>query len=321
MRKTVLTFGMVCLLTTGCKQVEVTDVRVAPYQGDRKAAVSLTFDDGMLCHYTDVAPELEKNGLRGTFWIIGANMDSDVPDYPWMTWEQVADMSRRGHEMSNHSWNHHDLTQLSEEQLRWEIAHNDSVIETVTGKRPKTFCYPYNAMNEQVVAICSEGRVGTRTFQEAQGQKDSHQTAETMTAWLDTIVARCDWGVTMTHGTTYGWDMWEEPQLLYDFFGQLAARNEEVWVAPFAQVAAYIEESKQCVWSWTKNHNCLVLSADIPNLDPTLYDEPLTFVVSGNFTDQKISASQGSKALEVKNLGDCLHIDVLPNGEEVIVKW
>lgn len=307
--------------TTACQQVEIKDVQVAQYQGDKKAAISFTFDDGMLCHYTDIAPALEQNGLRGTFWIIGANMDTDVPDYPWMTWEQVADLARRGHEIGNHSWNHPDLTKISEEQLHWEVNHNDSVIEMVTGQRPKSFCYPYNAMSDTVVAFCSLGRVGTRTFQEAQGQRESHQDAESMTMWLTDLMARGEWGVTMTHGTTYGWDMWDDPQLLYNFFAEAKTYADSLWIAPFGNVAAYLKERENAIVSWTSNGNTIVLTPRVHDLDTELFNEPLTFRIEGNFEGLSISATQNYQTIEVKNLGTHILFDAVPNGEEVILKW
>ena len=309
------------VVATGCDSVEVTGVEVAHFQGDRQAAVSLTFDDGMLCHYTDVAPALEANGLRGTFWIIGSNMGKDEPEYPWMTWEQVADLSRRGHEISNHSWTHPSLPSLTADELRYEVLHNDSVIEQQTGRRPKTFCYPYNAMSDEVVAFCSEGRVGTRTFQASHGQRESHQTLDSMKRWLDDVISREEWGVTMTHGTTYGWDMWDDPQQLYDFFAVLRESEPSVWVAPFANVAAYIAERDHSQLSWTANQRCLVLTPMLDGLDTALYDEPLTYRINGTFRGVEATAKQGTADVAVRNLGNALLLDAVPNGEEVIVRW
>lgn len=321
MKHILFPMAMIATMATSCRQIEITNVQVTQYQGERRAAISLTFDDGMLCHYTDVAPALEQCGLRGTFWIIGSNMGRDDAGYPWMTWQQVADLAQRGHEISNHSWTHPDLTKLTEEQLRWEIAHNDSVIESVTGKKPITFCYPYNAFNDSVEAICSEGRVGTRTFWESQGQRESHQTLETMTAWMQRLVDNGEWGVTMTHGTTYGWDMWDDPQQLYDFFSVVQSAADSVWTAPFADVAAYIAERNDLHLSWTSNGNTLVITPTLLSLNPSLYTEPLTLGIDADFTDVDVTATQGTQKQEVEHHGSYLLINAVPSGEELIVRW
>lgn len=307
------------LLMTSCSNIQVSSVEALPYKDDCKAAISFTFDDGMLCHYTDIAPELEKRDMRGTFWIIGANMDTDSPDYPWMTWQQVADLAKRGHEISNHSWHHPDLTQLSEDSLRWEIAYNDSVLESVTGRRPRTFCYPYNAMSDLVVKVANEGRVGTRTYQAAHGQAESHQTADSLTQWLNDVIAQGIWGVTMTHGTTYGWDMWNEPEVLYAFFDEVNAVRDQVWVATFEEVAAYVEETKNLTTKYVYYGNTIKVTAELNDLSPELFDQPLTFAINGSFGDGLFKAVQEGTSLSVLNQGTRLLINAIPNGKEIVI--
>ena len=49
-------------------------VRVAPYYQGRKAALSLTFGDGLQEHFTLLRPELNRRGLRATFAIVGSKV-------------------------------------------------------------------------------------------------------------------------------------------------------------------------------------------------------------------------------------------------------
>lgn len=60
--------------------VKSQTVSVADFLGDRQAAVSLTFDDGIQEHYTLVAPHLNRYALRGTFGINGKYM-CDIDDH------------------------------------------------------------------------------------------------------------------------------------------------------------------------------------------------------------------------------------------------
>lgn len=247
-------------------------------------------------------------------------MGKDEPTYPWMNWEQVADLSRRGHEISNHSWHHPNLTELSEDSLRWEIQYNDSVIESVTGIRPKTFCYPYNAMNDLVVRICSEGRVGTRTFQADHGQIESHQTADSLTQWLNDLLAHRAWGVTMTHGTTYGWDYWTEPEILYRFYDEVKAAEDRVWVGTFAEVSAYIEEQQHLSYMYLKSHRQLVITPYLQDLDSELYCEPVTFCIVGTFGNRTVTAQQSGSDLTTTLSGDTLLVNANPT-DEIVIKW
>ena len=307
------------ILLAGCNSIQVDSVDVAPYLDGRTSAISFTFDDGMLCHYTDIAPELEKRDMRGTFWIIGSNMDTDSPDYPWMSWTQVADLANRGHEISNHTWHHPNLTQIPLDSVRWELQYCDSVLEAVVGHRPKTMAYPYNAMADSVVAACAEGRVGTRTFQTAQGQKESHQTADSLSQWLKQIMSQHAWGVTMTHGTTYGWDMWEQPQLLYNFFTEVQQVRDSVWVGTFEEVASYLAEAADVQIDSLQCGEQIRFVPSLRTLPMALYTQPLTFRLHGKFGDARFAAVQGETTLEIQPVGDGLQLDALPNGVPVVV--
>lgn len=310
------------LMLAACTQQAIQlDASVTPFRDGKQCAISFTYDDGMLCQYTDIAPELEKRGFRGTFWIIGANMDSDVPDYPWMTWDQVADLAQRGHEMSNHTWNHPSLPSLSLDEVRQELAHCDSVLEAVTGKRPITMAYPYNAMSQEVVALCEEGRVGTRTFWTGHGQKDSHTTADSMRVWLQGLLDAGEWGVTMTHGTTYGWDMWDEPEVLYQFYDEVKAHEDKVWVGTFAEVVAYRAERENATVSVQATANKAMIQVQ-HSLDNTLFVEPLTVALRGfDWSSVNPTATQAGQPVSVINQGDCLLVSVQPGEELVEVKW
>ena len=111
----------------GCSADLTPDsVKVTDYKDGKECAVSLTFDDSMKEHYTIVAPELEKRGFRGTFWMCGAWMPADPQaDTTHFTWVEAKEMSDNGHEMSNHTWSHPYLTMLTEDEVIEQIRKNE----------------------------------------------------------------------------------------------------------------------------------------------------------------------------------------------------
>lgn len=320
MKKTL--FPMAALLFAACSPDPVDfEASVTPYLDDKACAISFTYDDGMLCQYTDVAPELEKRGFRGTFWIIGQNMGRVDPEYPWMTWDQVADLSHRGHEMANHTWSHPSLPSLSPEEVAEEVSRCDSMLEVVTGRRTLSLAYPYNAMSPEVVQICEQGRVGTRTFQVGHGEANSFITPDSLTHWLDELIETGDWGVTMTHGTTYGWDMWNHPEWLWHFYDQVKAAEDRVWVGTFAEVCAYQKEREAATLSVEGDSQHLELKVEVP-LDDQLFFQPLTICLRGfDWSGKNPSAMQGEASITVVNRGSSLLLTVNPHGEPVVVKW
>lgn len=320
MRKSFLPLAALLLAACTTEKPMQYDASVTPYLDGKQCAISFTYDDGMLCHYTDIAPELEKRGFRGTFWIIGANMGRDDAGYPWMTWDQVADLARRGHEIANHTWNHPSLPALPIDSVAQELTLCDDKIEAVTGQRPITMAYPYNAMSPEVVAKCEEGRVGTRTVWVGHGQKESHTTPDSMRLWLRGLLDAGEWGVTMTHGTTYGWDMWDRPEDLYEFFDEVKAQQDSVWVATFAQVAAYLKERQAATVQVEGTTHSLKLTVR-HSLDAALFDQPLTIAVKGADWSEVGAFQMSAGVLNVDNRGTELLVTLQPGDEPIELKW
>ena len=260
------------LTLAGCAK---PSAEICSFRGGREAAVSLTFDDGIVDHYTLVAPQLNRLGIHGTFWINPGRIEHDDDYSPYLTWEMCRQMAAAGHEISNHSWSHPHLTRLTPDEVREEVRRADDAIETEVGIRPITFCFPYNSTDSTVTAICGEGRVGMRTFQEGQGQANNHSTAESLASWLRGVIDSREWGVTMTHGIHNGWDQWEDETILWNFYKDLAAKRDSVWIGTFAEVSAYIAERDATTLEASVKGDVLTLTPSC-SLDPSLYREKLT---------------------------------------------
>ena len=276
-------------LTLSCS---VKDAQICKFKDGREAAVSLTFDDGILDHYTLVAPKLDYNGLKATFWICGANIGTDDYYAHRLTWDMCREMAANGHEISSHSWSHKNFAKATEDEIREEVQKNDEIIERELGQKPITFCYPFNAITDAAAAIVEEGRVGVRTYQEAQGQMNTHSTAESLDAWLRKVIDNREWGVTMTHGIHDGWDQWEDEKVLWNFYERLSQKRDSVWVDTFAKVASYIAERDNCsikvTKSWDDDNNSAGKRPDSIQVqlyaDGTAYGDPVTLTSAGNWT-------------------------------------
>lgn len=277
MRNRILIIRLALILTalSSCGSA-VEDIEVATWRGGRKAAVSLTFDDGLLDHYTMVAPKLDSLGLKGTFWVNGKFIGQPDDYAARLTWDMCREMSENGHEISSHTWSHLNLIHLTEPQIREELALNDDAIERVTGKRPVTLAYPFNAWNETVKEMALEGRIGVREYQEPMGYTETGSTFESMKAWLDGMVDKGEWGVTMTHGMLEAWDNWAGREKdFWSFLDWLSRCQDDVWVDTFAAVSAYNAERENCTLTATRHGNKLCLKP-VCTLDPSLYKENLT---------------------------------------------
>lgn len=147
-----------------------TKVSIAPYYQGKKAAISFTYDDGLLEHYTLVAPNLEKRGFRGSFWIIGNVVGVEHHRLgARMTWKQIKKMEKRGHDMGSHGWSHKNCRKVGYDAFMQDVRSNDSAFIANLGHKPLTFAYPYNSKTSEAIKAVEEGRIGSRLFQVGHG--------------------------------------------------------------------------------------------------------------------------------------------------------
>ena len=98
--------------------VEVSDsdsvsVSIAPFYGNARAALSLTYDDGWIDQYELIAPRMDSLGLRVTFFLIGKGLGEGA-----LSWDKIISLDRRGHEIGNHGWTHTDLRKIPSDSVR-----------------------------------------------------------------------------------------------------------------------------------------------------------------------------------------------------------
>lgn len=303
-------------------QAKAQRVGIAPYYEGRPAALSLTFDDGLLDQYTLAYPELKKRNLRATFAVIGSKVGGVVRSKqdrvdgtdgtPCMTWAMLREMADNGQEIASHGWAHQSVTRLSATELEQELMRNDSVIEAETGQRAATFVYPGNNKSEETVAICEKGRVGSRTFQISFGGK---RTIPYMKKYVDSLIVKGEWGVTMTHGIARGYDHFKDQRVFHAFLDEICSRQDQFWVAPLCDVTAYVKERDHaCLIIENVDHGLLVtISTD---LDRQLFHHPLTLVLN----ECVVSAEQDGKVLHVISREGTTYINVDPHGGRVLLR-
>lgn len=297
------------------------EVYVADYKDNKKCAISYTYDDGLEEHYTLVFPEMEKVGFKGTFWIWGKGI-GNVPEQqgkPRMTWAQMKEMAGKGHEISSHSWSHADLKKIGLKEVQIEVDRNDSIIQAEIGERPLTFCYPFNSYNEDVLRIASKDRIATRTKQYAIGGEKSKSTVESLDKWVKELVIAGEWGVTMIHGISVGYDAFTSPDILWEHFKRVKAQEDDIWVGTFREVAAYVKERKNIQLDVTKKKSHWIINPRL-SLSQELFGEPLTMVV-----DKKgksgMKVLQNAKELSVRERDDKMIFDFNPYGGSIKISF
>jgi len=131
-----------------------------------KPAVLFTFDDGRESNYTVVAPMLESMGARGLFFVVpefvgltareardfyysridirGLAPSESGEHWTPMNPDQLADLTRRGHSIGNHTLSHVSLADLSRSDLERQIGTSAEMISSWTQKSVEALAWPYS---------------------------------------------------------------------------------------------------------------------------------------------------------------------------------
>lgn len=288
-------------------------IHVARYWGDRSCAISYTFDDGLQEHYTLVFPKFKALGFKGSFCIIGSKVGKDQKGTPCMTWEQLKEMAADGQEITSHGFRHLSMEKLTDaEALRYEVQHNDTLIYNKVGVFPRTYFFPGNRKTPEGLAFTQKDRVGTRTLQVSFGSK---RDSVWMVKWVNGLIKRGEWGVTMTHGITTGYDCFPNPQVFWSHLEQVAKMQDRIWVATFHDVAAYVTERDSIRLDIKNNKDVITVMPELP-LNAQLFTQPLTLVVSA----EAVEAKQGKKKLPLTRKDDKTLFDFDPHGGKITIK-
>jgi peptidoglycan/xylan/chitin deacetylase (PgdA/CDA1 family) len=103
--------------------------------------ITLTFDDGPVPGITDwVLEELEKRGMKATFFMVGDN----VRKHPALAQAVVA----AGHQLGNHTYHHLSGWKTATQTYLDDVASCDSILADTVGKTPRFFRPPNGWMSQ-----------------------------------------------------------------------------------------------------------------------------------------------------------------------------
>jgi peptidoglycan/xylan/chitin deacetylase (PgdA/CDA1 family) len=110
--------------------------------------IHFTFDDGPHAKNTPIALEvLNKHNIKASFFLLGEKIKSNR--------DIVSSIVAGGHSIGNHSFNHPDMTKLSDVKIREQLQTTHSLLSEF--KQPDyIFRPPYGAANNKVRSISQE---------------------------------------------------------------------------------------------------------------------------------------------------------------------
>ncbi len=108
--------------------------------------VALTFDDGPNPSTTgEILEALKKHDAHATFFLLGER----VEEFP----ETVRKIYESGNEIGNHSYNHKDFKQISDEAIEEQIDKTNQAIYETVGARPILVRPPYGNVTDDIADL------------------------------------------------------------------------------------------------------------------------------------------------------------------------
>ena len=294
------------LALTAYSALTAAEPQICRWLGDKTAAVSFTFDDGPAVHVRDLAPRLEANGMRGTFFIIVGR----TPDAPqtgpkaMISWPELRDAAQRGHEIGNHSWTHRDLRKVTD--LDHEIVASAERIREQVGVAPLSFAWPFCKSTPEAKALCLRHHLAERGYHPL--YEGTYDPAKAL-AETEAAMAAGSWLVRLSHGI--------DGAAFSSHLADLVSRP--VWVAPYGTVAAYAAARERAKIAWTATEasgGSLAVTLD-DQAPATLRQTTLTVAIAAPGTEVPTS----EPGTIVRRVGERVLIDLIPDGRAVRLRW
>ncbi len=108
--------------------------------------IALTFDDGPCKDTLRLLDGLKQRGVKATFFMLGSNAAA-YPDIVKRAYEE-------GHQIASHTYDHSELTKLSDSQIQSQVTRTRNALNAAIGaKNAYIVRPPYGAYNQRVLDL------------------------------------------------------------------------------------------------------------------------------------------------------------------------
>jgi peptidoglycan/xylan/chitin deacetylase (PgdA/CDA1 family) len=143
----------------------VVSLRVATRMMDARGRLpsgiaAITFDDGFASVHEHAVPTLLREGLEATMFIVANTLDEEGAGLDWledpkaprraMSSARVLELRDAGFEIGSHSYAHHDLTTLLDEEIVADLRKSREVLEDLVEGPVTLLAYPGGSNDERV---------------------------------------------------------------------------------------------------------------------------------------------------------------------------
>lgn len=114
--------------------------------------IVLTFDDGDKSSYDIVFPELEKRGLKASFFVTTRQLD----DKGFVTKENLVEMHKAGHDIESQGHNNEDFVEAPLSQVHKSLYLSKKILEEILNKKVLFLVYPNSSFNSEIIRLAQD---------------------------------------------------------------------------------------------------------------------------------------------------------------------
>lgn len=323
--RTYRSFPLAVLILASVVHAQTLPV-VATWHEDRKAAVSLTFDDNHPVQLEHALRELNQRNLKGTFFVITGmaywgNQDGWEP----FNWSRTRPMVDAGHEIAGHSVTHvgQDINEVKQ--------CIDTLRRYIPEKKWWTWAYPGGNTRHQseVMKYTVAARGYSIAIVEDSTPVDIYNVKTTgilgTTANINTALSKRGWLVETLHCISSNTLRCEHGHntLLNDFvrhLDTLVMMKDQLWIATFGDVARYLRQRNAAqvrLVSSTTTQRVFSLTDTLPN---DAFDLPLTLKMTLPSGWEGCEVVQANVTTSAKIQGNTALFHAVPDRGEITVR-
>lgn len=301
---------------------------IATWKNFSQSAITHTWDDNTAKQLNTALPIYDEFGLKATFFIVS----TWNPD-----WSNFKKASQNGHEIASHTLNHISFANQSSSKIFTEMSGSQNLInEKMGNKNCLTMAYPfcitenYNLAQKFFIAarIC-DGKIVPKIpldFMNISsfvcGTESNYKTAANFNAISDKAFSENGWAVYLFHGIDNdgGYSPINSSELRIHLH-YLNSNKKKFWVDTFVNIAKYIKEREEATIKQTNSNNILISANLTNNLDPMVYNYPITLKKEIPLSWSSITVKQNNTVIDFKIITESskkyVLLNIIPNSGEI----
>lgn len=304
------------IIAISCKEDEIDlkdpFIEISKFPAGKRAALSITFDDGCPSVFTKIVPMVEKYGWKCSFYIISAMAEKKD------LWAKWIELRNQGHEVGNHSLTHgYYLGALyDEELLKKEIDSSFTLMKIRMGEAPFVFSHPYHSTSPMVDNIVFRNHYASRISPPDFCRLISLNNISSFESEMANAVKNNQWIVTTAHGIDDCFN--PMTQNFFDsFLTAVDMYKDSLHIDTFENVAKYKIESEYTKVKISKGGPgyTVHLANNLPN---EVFNYPLTISVCNLNPDDYTIQSVAGESIPMHVEESLTYFEILPGTSFVI---